>query len=309
MRLAVALDLGHLVERLPPLRASRHSRGRAASSPSKSSRSRTSCRSTGCRCAGWPAPRRRSCPHSPAIHCPEVLGDPTRCRTCENGTIWSALSLPSRKITLRCRLLPAASEVHSKPMKAVKPPRLVVLLGRAGDLPPHGWASSGVLRRIIARVHPPDPVVESLGNRLGVPFLTRSCLHPPPFGLAGSIRIDSTIAGARPRFSAWSEITRKSSGRASRAGAPVLDVTSRRARNGRLLPDRGYADHAGIGRIRGVQVRVAKQHPVGEALLGIRRVRPGTLRDKRIVEWACAATARNSDPAQSSHAAREIVVM
>ena len=31
----------------------------------------------------------------------------------ENGTIWSAFSLPSRKITTRCRLLPLLFDVHS----------------------------------------------------------------------------------------------------------------------------------------------------------------------------------------------------
>ena len=31
----------------------------------------------------------------------------------ENGNTWSALSLPSRNRTLRCRLLPPGTDVHS----------------------------------------------------------------------------------------------------------------------------------------------------------------------------------------------------
>ena len=37
---------------------------------------------------------------------------------------------------------------------------------------------------------------------------------------------DSPIIGARPRFSAWSETTRKSSGRINRTRCPVFDRTS-----------------------------------------------------------------------------------
>src|SRR5262249_8455391 len=41
---------------------------------------------------------------------------------CEYGSTRLALSAPSRKITLGCRLFPFGIEVHSNPMKAVKRP-------------------------------------------------------------------------------------------------------------------------------------------------------------------------------------------
>jgi hypothetical protein len=39
------------------------------------------------------------------------------------------------------------------------------------------------------------------------------------------VGVDSSIIGARPRFSAWSDTTRKSNGRIRRARVPVDDTT------------------------------------------------------------------------------------
>ncbi len=51
-----------------------------------------------------------------------------------------------------------------------------------------------------------------------------------------------------------------------------------------LVGAQGIADHAGIGRIGRMQVRVAEKHPVREVLLRIGRVPLAALRDERFVE-------------------------
>ena len=40
----------------------------------------------------------------------------------EKGTTWFTRSAPSRKMTVRCRLLPPGAQVHSKPCSVVKTP-------------------------------------------------------------------------------------------------------------------------------------------------------------------------------------------
>ena len=55
----------------------------------------------------------------------------------ENGTIWSALSLPSRRTTLRCRLFPSGFDVHSIADERGEAARLVVLFRRGSHPLPH----------------------------------------------------------------------------------------------------------------------------------------------------------------------------
>jgi len=66
-------------------------------------------------------------------------------------------------------------------------------------------------------------VVETAPETVGETATTTTTALPQAF-LSNSGE-DSTIAGASPRFSAWSATTRKSSGRDRLAGRPVLEVT------------------------------------------------------------------------------------
>ena len=90
--------------------------------------------------------------------------------------IWSALSLPSRKNTLRCRLLPFGTEVHSKPMMAVKRPGSLYFSAAAVIRFHAGWAMVCFLafERVVQLLHRGDPHVEGGSLSLMVPVLARS---------------------------------------------------------------------------------------------------------------------------------------
>ena len=94
-------------------------------------------------------------------------------------------------------------------------------------------------------------------------LLHQFVLHLPPLVFDNS-GLDSAIAGARPRFSAWSDTTRKSSGRCMRAGTPVLEVTALASgKPVRFLRPERIANHAGVGRIARVQMGTPKNTLLG----------------------------------------------
>jgi len=75
------------------------------------------------------------------------------------------------------------------------------------------------------------------------------------------------MAGANPRFSAWSVITRKSSGTREpglHAGARRHLLAEREAV--RRVRSEAIAGHSGIGGIARVQMRVAEQHAIRKVL-------------------------------------------
>ena len=175
------------------------------------------------------------------------------------------MSPPSLKMTTRCRfpgLSIVAIEVHSNPMKAVN---------RPGSL---NCSAKAISRSQTVRV--------ILGLLIGsTPLVTASVIHCwnaprplPAFTMSWTIRphsflrsseLDSAIIGASPRFSAWSDTTRKSRGRIRRARCPAADRTSSPlAETVRLFGAEGVSEHAGIGGIGGVQVRVAPVDTFGQ---------------------------------------------
>ena len=96
MRLAVTLDLGDLVHRLParprlgPFAGQRIAEERA--------RARTSCRSTGCRYGEWPAASRRSSPPTP----PSTSRDPRGSRCRRSSSAGPGRPFPCRRDRSRC---------------------------------------------------------------------------------------------------------------------------------------------------------------------------------------------------------------
>ena len=142
----------------------------------------------------------------------------------EMGRTWFTRSGSSRKMTTRCRLSPPGEDVHSKPLKAVNFPGSLYFVA--------------------------TPVTYSHTERLILSLLYSSCRLPmlrktssatwlpsdPPFFILSYQPLPTSVASksgsallsksARPRYSAWSDTTRKSSGLLSLARRPELDVTS-----------------------------------------------------------------------------------
>ena len=144
----------------------------------------------------------------------------------EKGRTWLALSPPSLKTTTRCRLpgfSGVAMEVHSKPMNAVNRPGSSYFSAASISRCQIVRAISGLsIGSLFFETASP---IQSWKASLRFPAFTRSWTLRPN-SLFSSSGFDSSIIGARPRFSAWSDTTRKSSGRTSRTGCPVLDTTS-----------------------------------------------------------------------------------
>ncbi len=162
---------------------------------------------------------------------------------------------------------------HRGPLEADEgrePARLVVLLRCGGDSRPGGSAQRIVaLERIVQRVHAGDPFVVGIGALAGldqvVHLLAPSGLQQFRVG-GGDLRGQAQVLGM---VGDHQEVQRAlQPGR--QAGARGHLFAAREAI--RLFRAQAVADHAGVGGVRGVQVRVAEVHPVRKVLGRVWRI-------------------------------------
>ena len=127
-------------------------------------------------------------------------------------------------MTQRWRLFPWGLDDHSNPVMAVNVPGLLYVSAFSTNASQMLFAASLELRGFCNFTVPHSMIFPNASMRPSGPELKRSCTHLP-HGSDRRFGSDCWIIGASPMNSAWSVITRKSSGRINCAGWPELEIT------------------------------------------------------------------------------------
>ena len=204
-------------------------------------------------------------------------------------------------MTLRCRLLPVGRRRPFVADERGETTRLVVFFRCGGDALPRRARHRHPLERILASDHRRTPSVVRLAALAGLDQVVHLAAE---LGLE-QIRVRFGDHGREAEVFGVvrddEEVERPTEPR-GQAGAGFHRLAARKAI--RLLRPESVADHAGIGRITGVQVRIAEEHPVREVLLRIGRILDFLVGRRRRVLGERSGTQCERGKGRDNHAER-----